>query len=359
MTKPMALSLSACLRAQVIFAFLTLWLVSCGFVSKATKNGIKPIVANTVEAFVQESDLEIARASMLANMKLVEGIAKSYPDDRDVLNWAAMVRTSYAFAFLQDELELAELAFSDDEARADDLRKRTLQSYARGQEFALQSLRLNKNFKEGLNDQTLEACDPAHLKSILRSLTQEDATSLFWLSFAWGARLQIGMIPEEITALPKIELLVGRLLEIDEKTFYGIGPNLLAGVFYGFRTRALGGDPDRALHHFRRASELGKQLLPKTLAAQYVHAQKMDEARFEKDLTRVIYSAWREEYGLLETLAKRKACRLLAHADELFLREQRPIPRACTTLLRPAPLRRHDIQFRDEAQLDPRPPLKP
>ena len=69
------------------------------------------------------------------------------------------------------------------------------------------------------------------------------------------------------TQLPKVEMITRRVLELDDEIFFGLGPHLMAAVFYSFRAPALGGDPESGRKHFALAKQKGGVLLPDVLEA--------------------------------------------------------------------------------------------
>jgi hypothetical protein len=305
----------------------------------ATKAGMKPILVQGVDGFVREHDPVIAEGAVVANMKLIEGVVATYPDDRELLELAAMARASYAFGFLGDQLEALRLARPDDRIAAQALLGRVLGSFAVGRGFAERALNDNGDWADGIGAATLESVSLEALQQVLARLEREDASALFWLAFTWGGALQASLDPAEATQLPKVEAIARRALELDERVFYDVGPNMMLGVLHGFRAPALGGNPEKALEHLARAKALGGgALLPDVLAAQFVYAQTERQEDFERTLRAVIEAPVGEARALLDVLAKRKACRLLAYEGELFLAEPQPLPEACARLPQPYPL---------------------
>ncbi len=309
------------MKSPSIVALLagTVLATGCSAVQNATKLGMKPILVNSIDGFLTEPDPIVAEGAIVANMKLIEGVVATYPDDVELLNMAAMARANYAFGFIQDQLEALKLAHPDDRLKAQRLLHRLRLSYAAGRKYAERALNENSDYAEILGGRALEDVPMADLKAALNALDEDHAESIFWLAFNWGGSMQANLDPAEATQLPKVEVLTERVLELDETVFFGVGPHMLAGVFFGFRAPALGGNPDRAVQHFDKATKLGKVLLPDVLKAQFVYAQTEQAEEFKKTLNAVINATPREDMMLLDTLAQLKACRLLANFDAFFL----------------------------------------
>lgn len=328
-------------------------LAACGAVRGATKAGMTPILVNGIAGFVSEPDLAIAEGAILANMKLIEAVVATYPDDTELLLMAAMARANYAFGFVQDELEAVRIAYPADRARARALATRVLASYGEARRFAERALAENDDYAERLAGRTLESLSQEELGALLELTEEEDAEALFWLAFAWGGSMQVTLDPAEATQLPKVEALVERVLALDPSVFYALGPEMLAGALHGFRSPALGGNPEKAIQHFDRAKRMGGVLIPDVLKAQFVYAQTERQAEFESTLEAVIAAEPRRDRALLEVVAKRKACRLLANIDQFFLTDPRPPPEACERIPFAHPLRETPLEPADAAPAAP------
>lgn len=313
-------------------------LTGCGVVQSATKSGMKPILRNSIEAFVTEPDPLVAEGAILGNLKLIEGVVGTYPDDPEFLALAAMARANFAFGFLVDELEALRLAHPERTGEADQLVNRIRLAYRQGRAYAERALAQHAPYRETLGGRDPDSVHPDAFRAAVATLGRDQAPAAFWLAFNWGGMMQAGMDVAEVTDLPKVEALVQRVLELDERLYYDVGPNLLAGVLYGFRAPALGGHPAAAVRHLDRAEELGGILLPRVLKAQFVFGQTEQKEAFVRTLTNVLETPVRPERALLDTLAQIKACRLLAYLDTLFLSDAPPVPRPCHRLPHKYPL---------------------
>lgn len=199
----------------------------------ATKDGMKPILANGIHSFVSEPDVILAEQALAANLKLVEGVVETYPNDRTLLLMAAMARGNYAFGFIHDDLEANRIAAPEDRTTQQRLVQRTVDSYRKGRGYAERALRLNDDFAQRVGDRPFEAVSSDTFAKALSSLDKEDADALFWLAFNWGGTLQATLNPADAVQLPKLEAISERVLELDDGVFYGLGPHLLAGVLKG------------------------------------------------------------------------------------------------------------------------------
>jgi hypothetical protein len=124
------------------------------------------------------------------------------------------------------------------------------------------------------------------------------------------------------TALPRLRVVLQRLLELDETYFYGLS-HLLQAVQYAGLSPLLGGNPAQAQHHFVRAQVLsqGRLLIVPLVEAQYYAVQTQDRALFQQRLRQVLDAPETlfPEQGLLNAVAKQRAEILLQRLEELFL----------------------------------------
>jgi hypothetical protein len=94
------------------------------------------------------------------------------------------------------------------------------------------------------------------------------------------------------------------------------------GLIYCSQGKAIGGDPELGKKFFDEAiaASDGKYLMPKVMMARYYAVITQDRPLFEKTLKDVIaapHDIWPAQ-RLPNELAKRRAARYLAHAEDYF-----------------------------------------
>ena len=260
----------------------------------------------------KESDLVVVETTLANNLKGLERIAK-------IGNTGLIVKTARAHSsysgFLEDKMEDAEIA--GDIETADEMRSEAIAHYARAEEYALKALaKSDKTFKQ---PRTVEI---AEFEKALQKLKKKQVEPLFWAAYAIARGISLQKDdPMQVIDLARVELMMRRVLELDE-TFYFGSAHLFYAVYYGDRSPAIGGDPEKAKESIDKVDKLndGKFLMSKFYLARYYAYPKQDLKLYKQALQEVI-DAPEDIYPGEEaatSLAKSRAKRWLAQVDMLF-----------------------------------------
>jgi len=250
-------------------------------------------------AMNRETDLELARAAIPANLKLIEGLILELPDNAELRLQAAQGFYGYAYGFIED----------DDSRRASGL-------YRRGLEHALRALAVAGASAD------IFALPQDELERRLATLDKSAVPALFWSASCWAKWIDMNRDePARIAELGKAAALMTRVLELDENYYHG-GAHLFFGVYYGAKPPMLGGDFERSARHFEKARAVtgGKLLLGDLLRAQYLARQQLDRRQFHERLTAVVNAPTDvfPEMALVNAIAKQKAKHMLTREAEWF-----------------------------------------
>ncbi len=261
--------------------------------------GTQAILDSGIESMNRETDLQLARAAMPANLKLLEGMLIEDPGNHTLRLYAAEGFHGYSYGFIEAE----------DRARAAAL-------YRRCYDHAVLALQ-----QDGLTLDPAGASTEA-LHAAAAKLGERAVPALFWTASCLGKWIDLNRDSVAgIAGLGNAAALMERVLELDDSFYHG-GPNLFFGVYYGGRSPLLGGDFARAEQHFRRAAEIngGKLLLVDLLQAEYLYRQQLDRAAFHQTLTAILAAAPDSypEMALVNAVARQRAGVLLQHEDEWF-----------------------------------------
>jgi len=256
-----------------------------------------PMIEGGITALNQETDLELAEASIPTNLELLEGMISIDPENVDLHTYAAQAYYGLGYGFNEDHRPGRASSF-----------------YLRGRKHGLAALA-----HSGATDfnGTLDAMD-----ANLKKLGKDDVAALFWTASNWAKWVDLNRDkPEGIAQLPRPTAMMQRVLELDETFYYG-SAHMYFGVYYGGRSKMFGGDFEKSRYHFDRAREVtdGKLLVADLLQAQYLARQEFDQEDFHNRLTRIIEAPkdLYPELGLLNEIAKRKAHLLLSKEAEWF-----------------------------------------
>lgn len=257
------------------------------------------LMEGSIEAMHRETDLEIGKSAIAANIKMLEGMIVEDPNNLPLRLYAAEGFYGYAFAFVEHESK----------QRASDLYQRCLQHG----HYALQ--------RSGM-DVDMYKVSREELNLALRNLQKKDVPTLFWTASCWAKWIDMNRDdPRLIAQLPRTEVLMGRVLELEHDFYYG-GAYTFFGVLYGSRPPMLGGDYQRSAEYFRMANLIGenKMLLTDVMHAEYLARQQLDRDTFHEKLTAVLDTpvSRHPEIAFINTVAQDRARRLLAQEDELF-----------------------------------------
>jgi hypothetical protein len=284
--------------------------------TKMTANQTASIMVKSMPAYDRETNLEFAEQSMAGNLKMVEGLLEVTPDNRELLELASSSYARYAFGFVEDKIDIADSRYDLEEREK--LVDQAVDFYERARNYGVRLIAQSRKDFAAILEQNPEA-----LSLELERLGEKDVPGLFWTAYAWGSLINLKQDePRHLANLPKVDLMMRRVLELDENFFFA-GPHFFYGVYYGGRPETLGGDPEKAKQHFQRAIRLtdGKYLMTKFLLAKYYAVPVQDRVLFEQTLTEVTMTP-REmfpEQGLANELAKRNAYLWLDRANKLFL----------------------------------------
>jgi hypothetical protein len=286
-----------CKRILLIFLLIAL-LTACATSKTMTVAATASLLEDVVKASSKQSDLMLIRRGMPSYLMLIDGMVEALPDNKRLLISAAQLYASYASAFIQDEDKIYATAL-----------------YTKARDYALRALAQN-----GFKNPATRPFDDFELG--LNDLGEKDVPYIFWAASCWGSWISLNQGSMEAMAeLPRVELLMKRVLELDEAFYYG-GAHIFMGVLEASKPRVAGGDLDRSRDHFLKAIELGdgKFLMARIYYADFYAKKAFDRTLFISILEKVldIPAGIIPELTLLNSVAHAKAKELLNQVDDYF-----------------------------------------
>ena len=285
-------------KLLLIQLFLIILFTGCS-VQKLAVRSMSGILDNSMAALYEESDLILAEQAIASDLKLLEGLIKTDPENEKLLLLACQGFGSYALGFVED----------NDPGRAKKL-------YLRGRDYGLRILRKKPDLKKSLSGSLEE------LENALKKLDKKAVPVLFWTANNWASWINLNFSnPDALADLPRVQIIMARVLQLDESYFYG-GAHLFFGTIYAVRPPLLGGNIKKAKQHFDRCFEFSQKkfLLPYVFYAQYFLVRQMDQELFIQTLKKVLGTPGNILPGqeLPNAIAKNKAKILLKNVDEFF-----------------------------------------
>ncbi len=279
----------------------------------------KPVTAITADisargmvAMERESDLFVAKESILPLVKIVEVLHYGYPTDRKFLGVLAKTYGNYAFGFAEVEA-IRDSNKSGGDIRENEWYKRAKRFYRKGKDFGLKSLSKKGNLdKISLNK----------FQKKIKRYGKKWTDTLFWTAFDWGSLINMSRDDIlEASNLPRVQAMVDRVIELD--------PEFQCGVAYAFKGAMIASNfvklsadsgREEARSYFKKAMNScdGNYLMNKVMYAEWYLAAVGNHALFRDTLNSVLSAdaSLLPEQRLANEIAKERATLLLAQKDE-------------------------------------------
>lgn len=259
----------------------------------------------------RDDDPELVRDAAPFGLKTMESVLDAQPQHLGLLTSLSSGFAQYAYAFVQQDADQAELDGHSAEAQKSKVRAKKLYLRARdyglrGLEASVPGLAAKLRSVQGLT----EAC---------QRLKKEDLPLVYWTAASWALAISTGKDDMSLVAqLPVPEALMRRALELDEAW----GQGAVHEFWVSFEAARPGGTEAAARAHLERAVELAKGthlgVWVSWAEGPLVAAQR--RAEFQAVLEKVLAADAdaSADDRLANTIAQRRARLLLAHADDLF-----------------------------------------
>ena len=277
--------------------FLLLAVAGLAGCAALVRPAVNDAADNLSAAILDQDDPETVRDGAPAYLLLMDSLVRGSPEDPTTLQAAARLYAAYAAIFVQDPL------------RAERMSARALEYGARG---------LCQVDGDGCG---IHALPYDEVQDRVGGFEADDVPALYTLSLSWLVYIRAHSEDWQALAdLPKVQLLLARVLELDEEYERGSAHTFM-GVLLTLRPPALGGQPEEARAHFERAIALsgGRDLSVKVEYARSYARMLYERDLHDRLLTEVLEADPRAPgLTLTNTLAQRQARELLASADDYF-----------------------------------------
>lgn len=283
----------------------------CAMVRHKAVGMVASTLASSGDVFTRDDDPELVGQAIPFGLKLYESLLDSAPKNKDLLIATCSNFTQYGVAYLEtDALVLGEAQHHDEVAH---LNARALKLYLRARGYCLRGMEVRF---PGIGPRLLSDPVPALAKA-----TKGDVPLLYWTAASWGSAIGLGLDRPDLSIdMPTVRALAERAIALDETW----GKGALHEMFISLDSLppALGGSPERAREHFKRAVEIqhGQSPGPYVALALGAALPAQDRAEFESLLkTALAIDPEKEPSTRLVTLVQQRRARaLLDQIDTRF-----------------------------------------
>jgi hypothetical protein len=292
-----------------------------GCIKKMLVDGQIESTRKAAAAMQGTADFEVARAASMAGLAQFEGMHYLAPDNQDAYYLLVRNYASAAFAFAEDDLEVAVAAGKDDEV--DYQKERAKSLYTRAIGFGVEWMeKKHPGFSDAAKNGLVETM-AAYLKQFDDAA---DADILFWVGQAWMGRANVDKSPELAGTVYVGKSIIERVVALNETVENGNGHVLLGAFDARTGVNTIGEESfQSAKKHFDRAAEIngGKLLLGKVQMAKSYYCRMKDDSPGRRDSFAAYQKALNEVLAaddplpsarLTNAIAKRKARRYLSKA---------------------------------------------
>lgn len=294
---------------SAIYWFFIIAVSSCGTTRLAvdiTSDAIK----DGMPAFYEETDLQLARAGLESNIKLLEILHRSNPSNENLRILLSQAYGGFTFIFLETDL-----LYTKDRMERAKLIKRISNFYTRGRDYGLSILTEDKRFNTALKKNDIEMMESAAF-----AITKREA--LLWTVFNWSLLINMNKSNvEQISDFPKIKILADRMVQLDKGFFHGT-PLALKGTLECAMPKMLGGKPEMGVKMMEESMTYSnhKFLITQLLYAQYCTPAVQDKKKFFELMDEIEKTNADDlrETTLINTSVKEKSPEIKKHVKILF-----------------------------------------
>ena len=295
---------------RVVGALVLLALAPACSLQRLTSRVAVQLIDDGVTAINAEADLELARASSGASLKLLDALLEQDSANDRLLLSASEGYVGYATAFAGRDRVRASVLYT----RARDYALRAWTAWLRGQPPLSPAA-------PRLDAATLVADATALDAALARGA--DAVPYAYWTAASWSGLIDVNRgDPALLADLPIVRRLAHFVAERDSGFAFG-GADLLLGVMAGAVPAVAGGDPDAARDHFERALAAAERrfLMTQVLYAETYAIAQQDRALFDQLLDEIAAANidLLPEQRLANVVAKERGAALRARADRLFL----------------------------------------
>lgn len=268
--------------------FLAVLFASCSSLKRAAVGTTASLLYEATPAVEAESDFDLFKESVLANIKVMEGLLSVSPNDEDLL--AALTKAYAGYGFGVYETMDLEDAIKDRRDRP--WKERAMLFYSRAIFYGERYLQINDVTFKGLLSNLRDSKGQEYLNHALAEKEKRDrevalftAQSLAGLiNYQRDSMVMVGQ-------LPIAKALFDWGCHYDSSINYG-ACDLFYGAYYAGRPKMLGGDAKKGREYFEAAvTKYPDNYLIDAAFLQYYAMPMLDEEIYQKIKVKVMKAA--------------------------------------------------------------------
>jgi len=287
------------MNSNKIYIFIFIIITAAFICSSCMKYALRlspDLFINISESLFEECDPVFAQKSIPSNLKLLEGLLKSDPGNREILKLLSMGFCGYSMLFIEKE----------DPDRASDF-------YLRAFQYGLRALKYRGDPNE---------IDRETINRLFKKYNRNITDTFLWTIVSWNLWINNNLDkPEAMAQIGLAQFCIDKLVEFNPERFYGL-PYIMKAVSLSARSPLFGGNYEKAKYFFEKAVNVSKGnfFLSKYYYARYYCVGTQERKLFISLLNEIIKGNPEKlnDVCLINRVIQEKAKVLLDEIDEYF-----------------------------------------
>lgn len=258
-----------------LYFIILILISSCSSVQKWAVRRSSPVFHKAGEQLTKEDSWEFFRNSAPGNLKFLELVYLTDPNNMDLLPTVIKAHVGYAYAVpetlaFEDELKGSPETFYKTEA---------IHHYTRALDYGVHYLSLRDISRQDL----LTLPEEKLREKMDKEISRNDLVALVYTAQAWGSLINLQKDDVAlISQIPRVKILFDHVCKENPDLENGICDIFMA-QYEASRPRMLGGNPEKAKELYGRAmKKYPFHLLVPVNMIQYIYLPAMDEEEYEK-----------------------------------------------------------------------------
>ena len=291
-------------------------LSACGPVKGIAIDTLVSSMEDGSDALRAHFDWETSGYGAASGIMQLEALYQLRPENEGLALALAKSYMAYAYGWVMDDAEVAYMKGDDDLFRYH--QRRAYLMYTRAKKIAMRTMRLR--------DEGFDAVLSKGPEALARYLREEyddpedDLPPVYWLMMSWSSSINNSDDGTEFTDMPFVKVLAQHVIAYSPG-YEDAGALVFMGGLLGSYTKALGGEPEKAVDYFERALKATNRrnhIIQVNYAKLYAVTYQ-DRELYLKLLHEVVNADDQgNRYRLGNKVAQRRAQRYLQQVDDLF-----------------------------------------